>query len=151
MPKLRAPQPMCARAAALARAIEGELEALGLWEDDPPPAAAQRSFAERIEFELLPLLEALSVGGIEMPEQTSVGTRGVVEFSHRPGAEELEALLFEVDRLIRAYRFAVAGLGGRPIRGDPERARAAGAGPAAVGGAVADRQQSVSARPMTSV
>jgi hypothetical protein len=146
MPKLRAPQPMCARAAALARAIEGELHALGLWEEEPPPPAAACTFAERIEFELLPLLQALAVGGIDMPEQTSVGTRGVVEFGHRPGAEELEALLFEVDRLIRGYRFEVAALGARRARGDPERARTGGAGAAG-----ADLGLSANPRPLSNV
>ena len=109
MPKLRAPEPVCARAAALARDIEAELHALDLWQDDPPPPARPCSFAQRLEFELLPLLRLIALGTVvEHPEQTSLGTRSVVEFGHRPACEHLEQLLFEVDRLIRGYRIEYA-------------------------------------------
>lgn len=120
MPKLRAPEPVCARAAALARDIESELHALGLWRDEPPVRAVRSSFAERIEFELLPLLRSLAIGEVGRPEQTSLGTRGVVEFGQRPEAEHLEQLLFEVDRLIRGYRIEFARLAGLPARGAPQ-------------------------------
>ena len=110
MPKLRAPEPVCARAAALARDIEAELHELGLWQDEPPAPTRRCSFAQRLEFELLPLLQLIAVGGVERPEQTSLGTRSVVEFAHRPACEHLEQLLFEVDRLIRGYRIEYAAL-----------------------------------------
>jgi hypothetical protein len=108
MPKLRAPEQVCARAAALAHDIEAELHALGLWQDDPPAPTLRCSFTQRLEFEVLPLLELMAVGGVERPEQTSLGTRGVVEYAHRPACEHLEQLLFEVDRLIRGYRIEYA-------------------------------------------
>ena len=114
MPKLRAPEQVCARAAALARDIEAELHALGLWQEEPPPMAVRRcNFVQRLEFELLPLLQLMAVGGVERPEQTSLGTRSAVEFAHRPACEHLEQLLFEVDRLIRGYRIEYAALTGR--------------------------------------
>jgi len=114
MPKLRAPEQVCARAAALARDIEAELHALGFWQDEPPAPTRRCSFTQRLEFEVLPLLELMAVGGVERPEQTSLGTRGVVEFAQRPACEHLEQLLFEVDRLIRGYRIEYAALTGRP-------------------------------------
>ena len=110
MPKLRAPEQVCARAAALARDIEAELHELGLWQDDPPAPSRRCSFAQRLEFELLPLLQLIAVGRVERPEQTSLGTRSVVEFAHRPACEHLEQLLFEVDRLIRGYRIEYAAI-----------------------------------------
>jgi hypothetical protein len=109
MPKLQAPVPVCKRAETLACAIEQELHTLGLWHEERVEGDAE-TFADRIEFELVPLLRGLALGRVDRPEQTSVGTRGVVEFGDRPDAEQLEQLLFEVDRLIRGLRIELAGV-----------------------------------------
>jgi uncharacterized protein YqcC (DUF446 family) len=101
--------PSYAAVAAQLEAIEAELHRIGLWQDAPLPdeaydfsrafAADSMSFAQWLQFVLLPRVRELVDSDGEFPACSSVGAQAVREFDGHHEAGTLLQLLCDFDAL----------------------------------------------------
>ena len=99
-----------AQVAALADALEAELKRLNRWSADALPAAAfenmgpfgqgTMAFEQWIQFVLLPRLRAIVSERGEFPSGSQLAVYAVRTFDGDPDADQLQDLLYELDRLV---------------------------------------------------
>jgi uncharacterized protein YqcC (DUF446 family) len=99
-----------AQAAALADALEAELKRLNRWGAEPlPPAAFENmgpfgqgtmAFEQWIWFVLLPRLRAIVRERAEFPSPSQLAVYAVRTFDGDTDADQLQNLLYELDRLV---------------------------------------------------